>query len=898
VDRAAADAFGVMRIAILDLQRTAEFFGTDRHGGALRQRLEAAGHKVDILREVQDAAGLAWRDQVADFVRAGAFDAVVLLRAWEPGLVASVRGAMRSDAALVRLASVGAAGIDDRFDHVLSEDALVALFAGIGDHAAATWRPIAKAELRGRTAEPGLPDSAGSRPTIRGPATGCPFLLDARKQPAFAELGLDPARIQTRGCTFCLDQIGTFVAPKADEVLAAWLGQLRALRKNRPDFREVLLADERPHPYLPGLFQALIDEPGLGPVDLMFKSRVDWLLEFADTALAEACVLAEKSASTVYPYLVGFENFAQNHLDLFNKGVTVADNFAALAKLRELAERFPRSFVFDRYRCHGLVLFTPWTMPADLLENAKQMRALRFDKVRDDALKTRLRLYPHVPLHALAERDGLLADTFAVPDRAEEQGYDASLPWRFREPATEAVFHAANALHDRHGIPAADALELAVQFVMRYRQLSQCPPRVPALIQLPLRDWGRTGARELVRFGAATVACTDRELDGVLAGRKRACLKEQVPAGDVADVVAACEALGLHAAAVHGHGLGRGDAHTDGTTHALVAVAAAAGDLARLVDLQRRLDSRRDRQAMLELGELLGYPRCCSEAHADRLDAGDNLGNERTPFAAAPAAVVMPECQRLGEVALVSHHLCRPDCAASAKLAHDEWERLRALHARGADWLLARLRAPILFLDHTTRLELDGAWQGERFLVNGARWLDPVALVSADAIVWIGLLPDAVTFDLRDGRTLRVPTRAPLLVVPGEPLAPPAAAALAGSVGAPDLPPVRDRSHAGRAGVDLAALQRACTGASTLVNGWRIADVMASRRRSGGLDVVLERDGGGQVTAFVAGRHDGDAWFVAGERVALSYFPPEVALPADELRGVLEALRDRVEAHL
>jgi hypothetical protein len=73
---------------------------------------------------------------------------------------------------------------------------------------------------------------------------------------------------------------------------------------------------------------------------------------------------------------------------------------------------------------------------------------------------------------------------------------------------------------------------------------------------------------------------------------------------------------------------------------------------------------------------------------------------------------------------------------------------------------------------------------------------------------------------------------------------------------------------------------------------------MASRRRSGGLDVVLERDGGGQVTAFVAGRHDGDAWFVAGERVALSYFPPEVALPADELRGVLEALRDRVEAHL
>ena len=39
--------------------------------------------------------------------------------------------------------------------------------------------------------------------------------------------------------------------------------------------------------------------------------------------------------------------------------------------------------------------------------HARVMREVRFHELRSEALRTRLRLYPRVPLHALAERDGL-----------------------------------------------------------------------------------------------------------------------------------------------------------------------------------------------------------------------------------------------------------------------------------------------------------------------------------------------------------------------------------------------------------------------------------------------------------------------------------------------------------
>src|SRR6185369_15040985 len=125
----------------------------------------------------------------------------------------------------------------------------------------------------------------------------------------FASLDVDPTKVQLRGCTFCLDNDGAYAMPTEAEVLATWLPQLRELRRRRPGFREVLLVDERPHPFLPALFEALLREPGLAPLDLMFKSRVDWLLEHADGAVARAAELAERSGSVLYLYLVGFESF-------------------------------------------------------------------------------------------------------------------------------------------------------------------------------------------------------------------------------------------------------------------------------------------------------------------------------------------------------------------------------------------------------------------------------------------------------------------------------------------------------------------------------------------------------------------------------------------------------------
>jgi hypothetical protein len=593
-------------------------------------------------------------------------------------------------------------------------------------HEPAPYQRVTAGELRRKldVLAPPPADLAGTalRPTISGPSGGCPFLLDARLSPTFAALDLDPERIQTKGCTFCLDNFGAYVVPKQTEVVAAWIEGLRRIRAARPEAREILLTDERPHPFLPAFFEAIAGEPGLGPVDLLWKSRVDWLLEFAPD-VERACELAERSGSLVHLYLVGFENFDRAHLDLFNKGHGPDLNEAAIEKMRELQARFPRSFEHRRHRSHGIVLFTPWTSPEALLENARWMRRLRFHELRTEAVKTRLRLYPRVPLHSLAARDGLLTERFEEGrgDRAAEQGYAASVPWRFRDARVETIFQLANALHDSdRSLTDADLIELATRFVLRFPGLAE----LPSLAHLPLRaaieTWGAPLAFLLETLGPGATGF-DPEIEAIGTTPKRASLKESVRADDADDLARAYRAMGFASAVVLHHTMARPTgAHSAGNDHAIVAVAEDETALRELLEAQRAL--HRDRAAiphvpgldqspfLRSLGELMGYPACCAAAFAALEDRGDNLHNERLPFLRHPGAPLHPLLHRTGLVRFVSHHLCSPDCAASIEQAERVLALLGDAFPEAPARLLAALRVPSLFLDYERNTCLEGAW--------------------------------------------------------------------------------------------------------------------------------------------------------------------------------------------
>jgi hypothetical protein len=786
-------------VILLDLHARRDQFQDDGSLGGLAAELEAEGHAVTLVSSVlaADPGGAsAWHARLAELVRRGAFEVAVLARVWDGATIDALRGALPAGARVVRLTLGVSAALDDRFDHVLDFDGLKRLLGGEADPSPAAFRRVRPAELRRQAAAapsrlrvlapsalPGLVEGdLGARPTISGPASGCPFLLDAGKNPLFAELGADPDKVQMKGCTFCLDNTGSFAAPTEAAVLDAWLAQLRSLRVRDPGGREVLLTDERPHPYLPGFFRALLADPAMAPVELLFKSRVDWLLEFADTAVAEAAALAAEHGSVLHLYLIGFESFDQFHLDLFNKGVTVADNAAAVEKVRELGARFPRSFEFRRYRAHGVVLFTPWTTPESLLENARWMRRLRFEELRSEAVRTRLRLYPRVPLHALAEKDGLLVSSFEAgrPDRAAEQGYDASVPWRFQHPAMEAIFQAANDLGRACSLKDADLLELATRLVGRYPGLTAAPDAAWLPLREALRAWGGLGAPGPLRLDAALLG-VDPEIELIARGHKRACLKEAVPRPEAEGLCRAYRAMGLVAEIVELHGLAEGrDAHERGASFAIVAVASDQASLDEVLAAQRAHAGAQGSAATLAMGALMGYPPCCVQAFVGQRTRGDNLDNERLTFRRAPGEPLHPLLHRVGGVRLLSHHPCTPSCAGSARIGEQILEALAAIDAPAAAHARARMERPVLFLDYQRRLELQGAWEGERFRVDGAVVLDDAQhlWVDAAALTAIEVSPTAASLTLRDGTRREVRAAHPLLTSPGAPLSAAALAAL------------------------------------------------------------------------------------------------------------------------
>lgn len=764
------------RVLFVDCNANDRGFIRDAPFRALADELSAAGDRallVDLIRD--DPPPGKSTIEVLTAVEAAAPAVVVVARAWSADLVAELRAAA-SEAEIVRYSHGAPSPIDTSFDAVLDGEGIRRHLAGADDVAAPSWRRTRR-EMAIKRPPPA--PSSDRRPTISGPARGCPFLVDVRTSVAYRDSGIDFDSVQSKGCSFCLDNVGAFATFPEQEVVESWLAQLRALRSERPDVREVLLTDERPHPYLPALFREILADPALHGIEILIKSRVDWLAEFADNHLRAACDLAERSSSLLHVYLIGFESFHQADLDLFNKAVSVADNIRAIDILRELEKRHPRSFEFRRHRAHGVVLFHPWTTPESLLDNARVMREVRFHELRSQALRTRLRLYASVPLHALAAEHDLLVDRFdeGRSDRAIEQGYDASIPWKFADPRIEAIFQACYRIGD--DLPQwsdADILELVTRFVMRWPGFADAPQLTALPIEQALFSWGSSPA-DVLAVAGAEIAGFDREVEAVAAGDKSACLKEGVAADDAEGLTQAYQAMGLAAAIVSAHRRGGDDGvHQPGASHAIVAVARDADTLADVLRHQHAVE-RGEASSIPAMGQLMGYPRCCVATFSNRPTHGDNQDLERAPFRAHPDRPLAPLINRFGAVSLNPHFLCAPDCRPSIELARHRLAAIERLDSAAAERIAAHLSSTVLRLDYRRAALLEGAWDGDRYLVHAmhAMRIPEIAPASVQAL---RLFADRVVFEARDGSESTI-YGSPILIEPGAALAPPVRRVLA-----------------------------------------------------------------------------------------------------------------------
>ena len=217
----------------------------------------------------------------------------------------------------------------------------------------------------------------------------------------------------------------------------------------RPQVQEIILRDQSCLRYLPHLMRGAAARQ-LAPLCFLVSARADHVLRFAEP-LQQALQLAEAAGQRLELYLIGFENLSQPMLDLYNKGMTVADCVEAAGLVRDLSRRHPRSLVHGRYKTASFILFTPWVTLDDLQANIDVIVEFQMEDFAAGIPLSKLRLYPNLPLYHKARAEGLLVEAYedARLDNAAAGGYSAEHPWRFAQARAGLVYSLVARLHPR-----------------------------------------------------------------------------------------------------------------------------------------------------------------------------------------------------------------------------------------------------------------------------------------------------------------------------------------------------------------------------------------------------------------------------------------------------------------
>ncbi len=433
-------------------------------------QLRAGGHHSRVVqlylhRDDPDRTAALLR-RLLEHLRLERYDVVAVDQVWDTDILARIKEV--TDAALIHTDPFArpSAHVDHLLEHFSTNPlALLPLARAAAEGADTAAIPNAWSRRDGsleRGAAPAQPRPAGDPlpfrpdldhlllnerfrpPVLRktlSPNCGCPHGPNAADNPRFHGVDLRGEGVSARGCSFC-HQGGDYQGRPASESADLALDHIAEILARQPAVQQFILRDQSCLRYLPGLLRGA-DARGLGPLDLLVSARADMVLR-SRRQLERALELADAGGHRVELYLIGLENLSQPVLDLYNKGMTVAQCVDALALARELAARHPRSFPLGRHRTSSFILFNPWITLDDLAQNLRLLREHRVDQVAADLVLTKLRLYPNLPLFHLARRDGLLLDSGDEPppgqDNAAAAGYSAEHAWRFSDPRCGLVY--------------------------------------------------------------------------------------------------------------------------------------------------------------------------------------------------------------------------------------------------------------------------------------------------------------------------------------------------------------------------------------------------------------------------------------------------------------------------
>lgn len=614
------------------------------------------------------------------------------------------------------------------------------------------------------------------RPAVVHGSPGCAYGADIRDNPHFREVPFpEDQPVVLKGCSFCAS--GGVPRLPAGETLRSVLAQVDNILATDPEVVRIQVNDQNPFPYLVPLVER-VGERTRRPLEILVETRADWLLG-AIAVMERALQSAERNGHRILLFLMGVESLSQKELDLYNKGVTVAQNERAVLECQRLREKYPKSYS-DTRAAFGFVLYNPWTELRDLTLNLESAARIRLGEFRGQVTRSKLRLYPNTALFYKAKHEGLLAERFPYEamDSARRYGYEAEVPWRFKHRTTDRAYGIHDTIH--RAVGKHDELKMLLEVV---RFLERNPGRVEEPVSVLARDVVRgmgsrfqreirheapvTAARTVSRPAAPTRAPTwsratelAREaLVPVEVLRAAGLIPDRVipeehplPRDPAAGSVPRLELMAFEAGIKPGLYLTLPRAEAEALLPRFAGFALTRVDYVldhdAVTDVRRRvnvpdgegshvdlfiardpaavarareiyLDPRGPSAHLDEMGAMLGYPPCCVAAFA-ALDDRSNNSAIRYAAHAATRGRFAPELNNL-----FAHVLpwfpCSYGCAPSVEAARAVLALFAKHDPGGAAALHERLARPVFYVDHARAVAFAGArLEGDVWRYRGA----------------------------------------------------------------------------------------------------------------------------------------------------------------------------------
>jgi pyruvate-formate lyase-activating enzyme len=310
------------------------------------------------------------------------------------------------------------------------------------------FRPVVDSDVIAAAGDSAIPPSPY---TVFGNG-GCPYSRDVSQAAPYRDVPLPKnGDLLRKGCAFCT-MGGDYDKRSDDDTVASVLRQVTYLTEHAPKPHAFVLTDQHPLRYLPLLLERA-ERRGIRELTWLLETRADWLVEHR-AALERSIEIARRTGTRLELYLIGFESFSDDDLERFNKGTTREVLLAAVDLARNLARAHPQHFGYTRERGHSVILFHPWTSPASLLTSGDTLRVHGLSDFFHDITRNRLRLYPRLPMYALAQWEGLVTDAWdgdAASQTARAKGYSVDIAWRFADPRAAIAYEACRRLRKTLG---------------------------------------------------------------------------------------------------------------------------------------------------------------------------------------------------------------------------------------------------------------------------------------------------------------------------------------------------------------------------------------------------------------------------------------------------------------